>query len=308
MLIGDTMMVSTLGSATLQPVNTRGVGEVKPVVSPDEALLDGCTVDNAYGIGADSTGQVWLSGWECPYALGYNPAGNFWCKVSINFRQKVGRGIEGDLTGGVWASLGGDGQSYLANWSSNICGPNTNYLVRRDGVMPGPWGANGPTGVNVDASNKVWLSHYLSPVMMSVDQMNNNNTRAWQTNNVYSFSDATGTVRRLSVGSGSFVQDYQSPCENSTRWGLVSWDGTVPAMGDMRFTVRTASTASKLNEAAPIPFVEGAQPPQVLQDYFAQNINPEPFHNFLRIRVDMMMGANRESPILNSFTVNWECL
>ena len=307
-LIGDMMMVSTLGTAALQPVNTRGAGEVKAVVTPDDALLSGCTVDNAYGIGADATGQVWLSGWECPYALGYNPSGDFWCKVSLNFRQKVGRGIAGDLNGNIWASLGGDGQSYLANWSANICGPNTNYIVRRNAVMPGPWGANGPTGVNVDASNKVWLSHYLSPVMMSVDQMNNNSTRAWQTNNVYSFSDSTGTVRRLSVGSGSFVQDYQSPCENGTRWGLFSWDGTVPAMGDMRFTVRTASTAPKLNEATPIPFVEGAQPPQVLQDYFAQNLNPEPFHNFLRVRVDMLMGANRESPVLNSFTVNWECL
>ena len=226
-LLGDTMYVSTLGSATLQPVKTRGVGTVEALTQPDAALLGGCAVDNAYGVGADALGQVWLSGWECPYALGYNTAGKFWCRVSLPFRQKVGRGISGDLNGDVWAALGGDGQSYLARWSGGECQANETFTVGRGGIMSGPWGANGPTGINVDGRNQVWMSHYLSPVMMSVDTITNA-TSAWQTNNVYSFSDGTGAVRRSSIGSGSYTQDFVAPCDNGARWGNLSWDATVP--------------------------------------------------------------------------------
>ena len=75
------MFISTLGTAELQPVSTRGVGEVKAIVKPSDALMGSCKVDNAYGIGADSLGQVWLSGWECPYAMGYNASTETWCRV-----------------------------------------------------------------------------------------------------------------------------------------------------------------------------------------------------------------------------------
>ena len=102
-LVGDTMMVSTLGTASLQPISTRGEGVVQAVVTADDALLGVCKVDNAYGVGADSMGNVWLSGWECPYALGYSVSGEYWCKVELPYRRKVGRGIAGDLEGNVWA-------------------------------------------------------------------------------------------------------------------------------------------------------------------------------------------------------------
>jgi hypothetical protein len=307
-LIGENMVVSTLGTASVQVISTRGAGTVQAVKAPAEALLAGCTVDNAYGIGADSLGQAWISGWDCPYALGYNVAQESWCRVSLPFGRKVGRGISGDLDGLVWAAVGGDGQSYLAKWRADRCQADTSFSLGRRDIIQGPWGANGPTGVNVDASGKIWVSHYMSPVLMSVDTKNDNATQAWQTNNVYSFSDSTGAVRRLSIGSGSYIQDYESPCENGTRWGLFSWDSDVPAMGSVRFSVGTAATAAKLNESTMISFVEGAVPPQVVQDYFTQNLNPEPFHNYLRIRIDMAMGTNQTSPELRSMTVNWECL
>jgi hypothetical protein len=307
-LIGENMVVSTLGTASVQVISTRGAGTVQAVKAPVEGLLAGCTVDNAYGIGADSLGQAWISGWDCPYALGYNVAQESWCRVSLPFGRKVGRGISGDLDGLVWAAVGGDGQSYLAKWRADRCQADTSFSLGRRDIIQGPWGANGPTGVNVDASGKIWVSHYMSPVLMSVDTKNDNATQAWQTNNVYSFSDSTGAVRRLSIGSGSYIQDYESPCENGTRWGLFSWDSDVPAMGSVRFSVGTAATAAKLNESTMISFVEGAVPPQVVQDYFTQNLNPEPFHNYLRIRIDMAMGTNQTSPELRSMTVNWECL
>ena len=142
---------------------------------------------------------------------------------------------------------------------------------------------------------------------MSIDT-GNSTTTAWETNNVFSFSDSTGVIRRLSIGSGSFIQDYESPCENGTRWGLFSWDATVPDMSTLNFSVGTAPTAEKLNEAQMIPFVDGAQPPQVVQDYFIANMDPDPDYKFMRVRVDMSMGANQSAPILNTFSVTWDCL
>ena len=137
-LVGEDMVISTLGAAATQVVNTRGAGTVKAVSRPADALIADCNVDNAYGIGADSTGQVWLSGWECPYALGFDVAADTWCRANLPFGRKVS--LSGDLDGNVWAAVGGDGQSYLAYWDAARCQPNAAFNLGRRDIIQGQLG------------------------------------------------------------------------------------------------------------------------------------------------------------------------
>jgi streptogramin lyase len=309
-LLGDKLYISTLGNASIQVVDIKGAGTVSPLTAPPADLIADCSIDNSYGIGADSEGRVWLSGWDCPYALGYIPGENAWCRVNIPGGRKVGRGISGDGNGRVWAALGGDGQSYLAHWSAASCAAGSQTTLGRGNIVPGPWGALGPTGVNPDADGKLWLSHYLSPVLMSVDTKDGNATQAWQTSPVYSFADSTGVIRRKSIGEGSFQHDFQKPCENGVRWGLFSWEADVPEGAELRFSVKGASTIEKLTEATAIPFTLGAVSPQPMQSILDSG-NPggiEILHDYIRVRADMRLAPDGSSPVLKNFSVAWECL
>jgi streptogramin lyase len=73
---GD-LYISTLGRGELQAVNTRTY-EVGPVIGNPVGLRNGGS--NSLGIAMDSSGRIWMNGWETPDAIAYDPSDGTWAK------------------------------------------------------------------------------------------------------------------------------------------------------------------------------------------------------------------------------------
>ena len=129
--------MGTLGDSQLQSVNSI-TAQAGPVIQNPAGLRDGCT--SSYGMTIDSSGRIWLSGWDCPDAIGYSPSTQGWCRARLPFDMPVGRGMTSDSEGRIWTALGGDGQSQVALWNASDCVDGQSFPVHHRIQTPvSPW-------------------------------------------------------------------------------------------------------------------------------------------------------------------------
>jgi streptogramin lyase len=277
-------------------------------------MLANC--DSSYGIGVDPSGRVWLGGWDCEGAYGYNPRSGGWCYANGAGLGAggFGRGITADSDGRVWAAVGKDNASYMAHWDSNLCADNATFdipVANRLGQFDlAGQGLTGPSAIGSDTNGRIWMAHKNAPsAIVRVDPDNNFDVDVFANNNgslVYSYSDFTGIVRRLGTGRGSYIEDFQADCENPT-WTAFNWDAGIPRGGEIVFTAYTAAERDKLDEATGVVVGRAsADDPPVIVDDILNAANQQSLA-FLRIRASFLRGEAGGSPVLRRMSLRWQC-
>ena len=205
-------------------------------------------------------------------------------------------------------AIGGDGQSALTWWDMDRCQPNQTFdLTGLGNRIESPPNSLGPTAITADGQGRVWLAHYLSPTILSINPNNLFAVQSFEgTNQVFSFSDTNGLTRHLAVGRGTYFEDIEADCESPT-WSGLSWEGDVPLGAKIRFEASTANMREQLNSAAQVLMGEdgGVIVPVNMSGQFAMAGVDEA--KFVRVKVTMTKNVEGASPALHKFTVFWTC-
>jgi hypothetical protein len=304
------LWASTLDGAALQSVDTVALRVENTVSYPTSLRIGGCR--NAYGVTTDGRGRVWLAGWDCRDALGYDPAIGQWTRVDTTglVGGTAGRGITVDADGRIWMAYAttSDGPSGgLLSWDSNafVAGGNIPGTAVRRNTLPG--GFTGPSAIGVDRVGNVWLAHYQAPsALVRYTPSTNNSVVLYGANQVYSYSDFTGSVRRTSLAQGGYEETIDLGCDAPT-FTTFRWTATTPAGTSITFSGRTASTSLGLAGATGVNIAlapRDTSPADLAAPFRTATIAPA---RFFRLSISMQSSDTGATPILQSFNVGWRC-
>ena len=301
-----TLWVSTLGVGHLQAIDTRTNQVNGAIFDQPRALRDGG--QSSYGLAIDARGRVWQNGWDINDAIAYLPATDQWCRMVLpDDVGNIGRGLTVDGDGRVWTAVGGDGQSHLAWWDADDCVAGQSVVVPPAQVIAMPQGIDGPTALSADGQGHLWLAHHVSPKLLRINPRNNFDVREFNgTNRVYSFSDVNGLLRRVSIGQGAYAHDFEADCDDP-QWTALSWSARTPANSAVRFTAQTSARRDKLSEGSSVAVGQAPDDPGPINVSGRLNAAGVESRRFLRIRAALSTGDRGQSPVLQTFTVRWNC-
>jgi hypothetical protein len=143
--------------------------------------------------------------------------------------------------------------------------------------------------------------------MVRVDPENNFERTTYDTNaQVYSYSDFTGVVRRMAIGQGSYEHDFEADCDAPT-WTALNWSARTPPGASISFSIQTAARRNKLIEARPIG--AGRTPGDEGPINISGRLNRADVasRRYLRVKANLTLGDGHRSPVLQNFTVRWNC-
>ena len=304
------LWVSTLNQALLQSINTTTLTVGPTVAYPTTRRLGNCP--NAYGMTADGRGRLWLAGWDCRDALGYDPATNTWTRVDTTslVGGTAGRGITVDASARVWmnyATTSDTTSGGLLNWDSNAFVGGGTIPATAVTRVPLPGGFTGPSGLGVDRVGNVWAAHYLAPSpLVRYTPSTNSSVVLYGPNQVYSYSDFTGSVRRTTIAQGTYEETVDLGCDAPVFTNF-TWAATTPAGTSISFAARTATTAVGLGAASSVTVAlapRDTSPVSLAAAFSGASIAPA---RQLRLAISMQSSEGGATPILNSFNVGWRC-
>jgi streptogramin lyase len=304
-----TLWVTSIDSAAMQPFDTTALTAGTAVPYP-LALRGNCR--NAYGLTADGAGRVWLAGWDCRDAIGYNPATNQWTRVDLPgiIGGTAGRGITVDGTGRVWLTYAtsSDGPSGgLLSWDSNAFVPNGNISATAVTRVSLPGNFTGPSALGVDRVGNIWLAHYQSPSpLIRYTPTTNAAVVLFGPNQTYSYSDFTGSVRRTSIAQGTYEETIDLGCDNPTLTTF-TWAATTPAGTSITFSARTAANTVGLGGATNVTVAlapRDTSPVSLATAFTNAAVTPA---RQLRLSINMQSSEGGATPVLQSFNVGWRC-
>jgi hypothetical protein len=302
-----TLWVTSIDSAAMQPFNTTTLTAGTAVPYP-LSLRGGCRT--AYGLTADGVGRVWLAGWDCRDALGYNPATNQWTRVDLPgiIGGTAGRGITVDGTGRVWLTYAttSDGPSGgLLSWDSNAFVPNGNISANAVTRVSLPGGFTGPSALGVDRVGNIWLAHYQAPSpLIRYTPSTNAAVVLFGPNQTYSYSDFTGSVRRTSIAQGTYEEVIDLGCAAPVLTNF-TWTASTPTGTSISFAGRTAATVAGLGAATAVTLAlapRDASPVDLARVFSTAAVTPA---QQLRISISLQSSEGGATPILTSFNVGW---
>lgn len=236
-------------------------------------------INYSYGLGIDTNGYIWNSMYTFNTIAKLSPAG-----VVEPLFPKPTFGGSGDR---------GVAVTPLDNnvWIANSHGSDVSRLDN-DGNLVAivPVGAT-PTGVAVDAADKVWVTNLNSHNVMRIDPATNLvdltvdlGAGAYP----YNYSDMTGSTLTAAPDAGNWTVDYDTGVPNAP-WREVSWTADVP--GDSGLTVTVAGSHDGITFGLFETVTNGGDP-----TFDAQ---------YLRINVAFARSSGGDSPILYDLTALW---
>ncbi len=306
---------------------TRGMLR-EHVAVPSREMLGGrrCGTEAAspntsysYGITTDARGRIWLSGWICADALGYDPMTRTWTRVDLSgpsgysgpvVRQYSGLGITVDPSNRVWIPVvRPDNTTVMATWDADAFVSNGVVAAGAVSVRDPGRPFSSPTAIGADRAGQIWLATSNDPSpLLRFNPMSGASELLNGPNRVYTYTDFTGAVRRLVIGSGSYSEDYET-CAGGT-YGELFWSAETPVGTTLSFAIQLADSRVALPMA---PFISlGVAPRDRSPINIAQKLRDAGVMNlgrFARITVtfnpvSLPMVA---SPILRSLSFTWRC-
>ncbi|MBL8678966.1 MAG: hypothetical protein JNK05_07355 [Myxococcales bacterium] len=296
------------------PVNVTAGTVGAPVVLPG-ALRGGC--GQSYGITADARNRLWLSGRGCRDIIGYDPATMQWSRVDLSpyvpAGGSAGLGITIDPMNRIWVPISASG-----DWTGNTSVASVNADDFMGGATVPASRATlhmptvphrQPTAVGADLAGNIWVASAASPTQLLRFEPAMNR---WQTfsgpNQVYTYTDFTGGIRRLVIGSGRYSEDYET-CDGGT-YGELYWNAETPMGTSLAFSIQIADSATALAMAPSL--VLGIAPRDRSPINIADKLRAAGVTNlgrFARITVtfnpvSLPMVA---TPILRSLSFTWRC-
>jgi streptogramin lyase len=277
------------------------------------------TTSYTYGITTDARGRIWLSGWICADSLGYDPMSRTWTRVDLSAasgfagggtRQHNGLGITVDSSNRVWIPVvRADNNTVMASWNadafvSNGVVPAASVMVRDPGR---PF--TSPTAIGADRAGQIWIATSGDPSpLLRFNPTTSTSESLTGPNRVYTYTDFTGAVRRLVIGSGTYSEDYET-CERGT-YGELYWSAETPVGTTLSFAIQLANTRAALPTA---PFIALGQAPRdrspinIAARLLAAGVTN--IGRFARITVTFTPVSTPmvATPILRSLSFTWRC-
>ncbi len=285
-------------------------GNVGPLITPPASRRCSFT----YGVTADMRGRLWLSGTGCSDVMGYDPSIAEWTRLSTNTIAPgpVGLGITVDPSGNVWAPIISN-PVRLVSFDSNafvhsgsIPPANAQVYSLADAQL----GRFTPSAVGVDRSGIVWLASYdANTPVVRFDPTTRMAQKFTGANRVYTYTDFTGGIRRLTLGSGTYTETIDTQCQYPSLAEL-SWRATTPRNTQLTFFVRTAPTREGLDTARRVQIATAPgndAPVDLTQRLAAENLSN--VGRFVRLSVQFSpTGSPPATPTLFSVDLAWRCL
>jgi len=229
-----------------------------------------------YGIGIDSSGYIYTSGWSTNQLRKYDPVAKTWV-YQVGISGANGRGVCVGLDGDVWVAQSGSSRVTRHN-------PETGAVINT--ILVG----DTPTGVAVDAAGKIWVTNYGSSNIMRIDPATNSVdfTQEGHTN-PYNYSDMTGIIARtITTKTGTWTVDYDSGSID-TPWGTISWASSEPAGTSV--TVQVRSSNDKISWSLPEAAGDGIP------------LSSTPAGRYIQVEATLQIISGDVSPILFDLTV-----
>ncbi|MFW5920456.1 MAG: hypothetical protein ACOCUS_01350, partial [Polyangiales bacterium] len=273
---------------------------------PAESRL-GCS--GSYGIAVDDEDRVWLAGFQCEYAFGYDPDADLWRDVHLP-DSGAGRGIAADDRGFVymaasheWINIGVGGVS-LGPEIARVTrfraddGSDVEVFGTPDDPLPGL----APVGVGLDHERRIWIINQTSSTATMIDP-DSDTVREHATGETpYTYSDFTGFALRMFTAPNGFLRTTVEGCPmGPTEWERLSWDVELPPRTELEIRVRTADTRAGLSSATWIgPF--RTEPADLMMPP-----GPIPQDRFMELEVTLISDDERNTPVLRTVSVQYNC-
>ena len=267
---------------------------------------------SSYGIAVDTDGHVWIAGFTCPFAFGYDPDADDWTSVGLP-ESGVTRGIAADDRGNIFVASSHDFITLdpTSTFGFVEAGPPVTRLtvfrgedgseLRVFGDDANPLPGRGAIGVGLDSERRAWLVNQESGSATRVD-VDSGEVKHFAVGDMpYTYSDFTGfALRRISAPSG-FVREVREGCENgASEWEHVSVDVELNG-GRVAVRARTAETREALEAARFVGPFEGEE--------IDLQAAPGPIGDgrFLELEARLVSGDGRSSPSLRELVVRVHC-
>jgi streptogramin lyase len=249
----------------------------------------------SYGLCIDSSGQPWTTGLWTGNITKLSPAGAVLGIYSYGGNGNA-QGCAVDQNDDVWVA-------HSLFFSNNTIGHMKNVGTFVGNVTLS--GSHvGPTGVSVDANNKVWVTGYSDRKYYRVDPALSAGLGAVDFSSVdtgahlYNYSDMTGSTLTAPPGNGSWSVIHDSGVVGS-EWGEVSWnsepEGDTP--GDSTLTVTVASSADGVTFGPTETATNGGDLSVADNQYLKVTVS------FTRSSSDDDGDGFNDSPILSDLTI-----
>ncbi len=290
----------------------QGITSVDPITGRSGPLLrsgDGAPGGGggSYGVAADGSGRVWVSrpGTD---AFGYDTRMRQWTHANLGGRGGTGLGITVDATNHVWVA----GSNVAYDWDADAFRANADINaadihVHNFNAVPG---FGGVSAIGADRRGRIWMATSSAGPLVKYDPMTNMATGFTGPNQVYTYSDFTGSVRRLVIGTGTYTETYDTMCESpeGPQFNTFTWTASTPMGTSLNFTIRTATTAANLGAATAVPLALAPRDPSpvdVTARLLAGGVNPG---RFARITVNFNpTNSPVQTPVLQAMELSWRC-
>ncbi len=258
----------------------------------------------SYGVAADGSGRVWVSqpGQD---AYGYDPRMRQWTHANLGGRGGTGLGITVDATNHVWVA--GNGAAY--DWDADSFRASADIAmadIHVHNFAPVP-GFGGVSAIGADRRGNIWMATSQAGPLLKYDPVMNTARGFAGPNQVYTYSDFTGSVRRLVIGTGTYNEVYDTGCDDPT-FNTFRWTASTPAGTSLVFTMRTALGAMGLGGATAVPLAVAPRdmgPVDVTARLLAAGVNPG---RYVRITVNFNPTNNPvQTPVLQAMELSWRC-
>ncbi len=170
-----------------------------------------------------------------------------------------------------------------------------------------PFGTFVGSGVTVDPMNRVWAPTSDPGPLLRFNPTTNAADTLDGPNRVYTYTDFTGAVRRLVIGTGTHTELF-SACDRAL-WAELRWDTNLPPGTSLVFNVQFAHTMVGLGSAMPIALATTTRDtsPVDIQSKLRMLGMPNP-GRYARLTVTFNpTNMPVASPVLRSVSLGWRC-
>ncbi|MDH5492646.1 MAG: hypothetical protein OEY14_11905, partial [Myxococcales bacterium] len=302
-VLADGMLyASGLGTNTLDRIDTTAAAPTSTnLVLPRPT---GVASWQHYGMTADANGRLWFS--YSSGVQGWDPATNESTgSIAIPGAGTFLRGITVDGQGRVWAAVDSNPMQ-LAQWNASDFVPNGLIDPALVTLVAMPAGFTGASAVGADSNDIIWYANYAQPTaLFRHDPGTGTTTTLTGPDQVYSYSDFTGGVRRTVIATGTYSESFDALCDAPV-WETLTYDGTTPAGTVVTFVIRTADTVAALGTATAVTVGStdtGSSPFDIGAALTAAMVAPA---RHLKLTT-ILQGVPGSTPIVRSYTVSWSC-
>jgi streptogramin lyase len=290
---------------------SNGITEVDPITGRVGTLQrsgEGAGGNGgSYGVAADADGRIWVSR-AYQDAYGYDPRMRQWTWANVQAhpdgRGQTALGITVDGNNHVWVA----GATIAYEWDARAFRAGgqidmASITVHRYAMPPG---FSSVSALGADRRGRIWMATSSPGPLAQLDPVMNTVRTFPGPNQVYTYSDFTGAVRRLVIGTGTYTENYDAGCD--PLYADFRYTASTPMGTSLNFVLRTATTEAGLGAATPVPLgvaPRDMSPIDVTARLLAAGVTPG---RFARITVTFNPTNNPvQTPVLQGMQLSWRC-